>query len=135
MKKLLLRMSLITLLAVAAAYSQPSPTRAVIPFSFVAGGSILPAGEYTVDQTIPGVIIIKSAKQKVGAVMSTAPVQSIGAPPASSLVFHRHGSTVVLSQIWTRGDNSGRALTVKTREQELAKKIRVVDKTIVLLAE
>jgi hypothetical protein len=61
MKEPPLRTSLNTLLAVAAAYSQPSPIRAVIPFGFVAGGLDSTAGEYAVDQTMPGVIIIKSA--------------------------------------------------------------------------
>jgi hypothetical protein len=67
--------------------------------------------------------------------MSTAPLQSIAVPSASSLVFRRYGSTLVLSQIWTQGDYSGRALTVTARKKDLTKKIRVVDKTIVLLAE
>jgi hypothetical protein len=66
MRKPLLRTPLIALLAVAAAYSQPLPMRAVVPLSFVAGGSTLPAGEYTVDQSTQGVIHNKVGETKGG---------------------------------------------------------------------
>jgi hypothetical protein len=47
----------------------------------------------------------------------------------------RYGSTLALSQIWTLGGYSGRELTAAAREQELRRKIKAADKTIVVLSE
>jgi hypothetical protein len=135
MKTQLLRTSLVAVLAAAIGYGQSTPLRADIPFTFVAGGATLPAGAYTVDTGTSGMIILKSAEQKTGAVLYTIPVQSIDIQSASKLIFHRYGSTYLLSQVWTQGDYNGREANVASSERELAKRYKTPDKTVTVSAE
>jgi hypothetical protein len=80
-------------------------------------------------------IILKSAEQKTGAVLYTIPVQSIDIQSASKLIFHRYGSTYLLSQVWTQGDYNGREANVASSERELAKRYKTPDKTVTVSAE
>jgi hypothetical protein len=135
MRKQLLRTSVVALLAAAIGYGQSPRMYVDIPFSFVAGGATLPAGAYTVATSTSGVIVVKSAEQKAGAIISTVPVQSVGIQPASKLIFRRYGSTYLLSQIWTLGDYNGRETPVKSSERELAKRYNSPAKTVAVSAE
>jgi hypothetical protein len=128
-----IRTSIIALLAAMASCAQTSmPMFASIPFSFVAGGITFAAGEYTVDQSIAGAIIVKSADRKASAIMQTATVQSIDVRPTSTLVFHRYGNTYILSEVWTAGDYSGRQTKDTSRERGLEAKHRTPEKIVVL---
>jgi hypothetical protein len=128
-----IRTSIIALVAAVASYAQTSmPMRAIIPFSFVAGGSTFAAGEYTVDQSIAGAIIVKSADRKASAILQTATVQSVDVQPTSTLVFHRYGNTYILSEVWTSGGYSGRQTKDTRRGRGLEAKYSTPEKTIVL---
>ena len=80
----------------------------------------------------PGIIVVKSVEQKASAVIPTMPVESVDVQSASQLVFHRYGSTYVLSQIWTEGDSCGRQGAVSRRERELAARQKAPDETILV---
>jgi hypothetical protein len=131
----LFRTSLVALLAALIGYGQSSPLRADIPFSFVAGGATLPAGAYTVDTSTGGIIVVKSVKQKASAVIFTMSVQSPDIQSASKLIFHRFGSTYLLSQVWAQGDYNGRGAMVANSERELAKRYKTPEKSVAVSAE
>jgi hypothetical protein len=135
MRTQLLRTSLVALLAAVIGYGQTPALRVDIPFSFTAGGATLPAGEYTVDTSIRGIIIVKSVEQKASSITSTMPVQSLDIQSASKLVFHRFGNTYLLSQVWTQGDYNGREANVASTERKLAKQYKAPDKTVAVAAE
>jgi hypothetical protein len=131
-----LRTSFVALLTAALGFGQQSiPIYADIPFSFVAGGTILPAGAYTVDTSERGIIVMKSVEQKASAVICTMPVQSFGIQSASKLIFHHFGNTYLLSQVWTQGDYNGREAMVASSERELAKRYKTPNKTVAVSAE
>ena len=87
------------------------------------------------DTGTSGMIILKSAEQKAGAVVYTIPVQSIDTQSASNLIFHRYGNTYLLSQVWTQGDYNGRAANLARSERELAKQYKSPSKTVAVPAE
>jgi hypothetical protein len=135
MKTQLLRTSLVALMAAVIGYGQSSQMRADIPFSFVAGGATLPAGEYTVDMSTRGIIVVKSVEQKASAVIFSMPVESLGVQSSSKLIFHRYGNTYLLSQVWTQGDFNGSEANVASAERKLAKQYKTPDKTVAVAAE
>ena len=75
---------------------------------------------------------MKSDDGKAGAFLFAATTQSAGIQSGSRLVFHRYGTTYLLSQIWTEGNNLGRQVPVTSRERELEARQTVPDETIVL---
>src|SRR5579863_168 len=98
-----LRTSIVSLLLAVAGHAQ-SPLhllRADIPFEFQAGGATLNAGSYTVNQTIPGVVTVKSDAGKTSAFVIAPMGRCVATQTGSRLVFHRYGSTYLLSEIWT----------------------------------
>jgi hypothetical protein len=136
MKTQLLRTSFAALLVAAVGFAQQStPMRADIPFSFIAGGTTLPAGAYTVDTSTRGIIIVKSVEQKASTAIPTMPVQSLDIQAASKLMFHRYGNTYLLSQVWTQGDYNGREAMVASSERELARRYKAPNKTVAVPAE
>jgi hypothetical protein len=77
-----------------------------VPFSFMAAGKVMPAGNYTIDQpTNGGVLLIRGSQPD-----SSALVLAINGGPSNSnhagVTFSRHGSSVVLSTIEVPGGSS-----------------------------
>jgi hypothetical protein len=75
---------------------------------------------------------MKSVDGKTSAFLFAPTTQSAGIQSASRLVFHRYGSTCVLSQIWTAGNNYGRQVPGTRRERELEARHISPDETIVI---
>lgn len=119
MKTHVLRISILALLVTASSYAQSSqPLHADVPFTFVAGGATLTAGEYQVDQSHPGLIILtKSLDTKTRVALQTSLVQRGAIQSSSTLVFHRYGGVYFLSQVWTCGEDRGRQAPITRRER------------------
>ena len=132
MKTHVLRTSIMAVLVAAAAHAQSSATlRFTIPFNFAAGSATLAAGRYEVSQSKPGLISLQSRDGKAGALILAPIVECAGVPTASKLVFHRHGNTYVLSQIWTEGNSCGRQAPVSPTERKLEARQKAPGETIV----
>ena len=111
------------LLAVSAAQAQESRVKANIPFDFVVGDQVMPAGEYQVSP-IGGsgqAISILSEDRKSTALVVTSACATSGPSKNTKLVFHALGGRYFLSQIWTAGYSQGRQLHESKAERELAK--------------
>ena len=131
MKTNVLRTSIMAVLVAAAAHAQSFATlRFTIPFNFAAGSATLAAGRYEISQSKPGLISLQSRDGKAGALMLAPIVECAGVPTASKLVFHRHGNTYVLSQIWTARDGCGRQAPVSPNERKLAARQKAADEII-----
>ena len=105
-----------------------------IPFSFVVGQEILPAGEYTFApnrKDSHNVWLVQCRAGRTRALFTTMPVRSSETQEKAKLIFHKYGDQYFLSQIWTPGGNSGRKLLMSRLERELAKKA-IERQTIVL---
>ena len=111
------------LLAVSAAQAQEPRVKANIPFDFVVGDRVLPAGEYHVSAMGASgqAIAILSEDRKAKALILTSACESSGPSKSSKLVFHAIGGRYFLSQVWTEGYSQGRQLRESKAEIELAK--------------
>jgi hypothetical protein len=88
------------LLALATSLSAESAILSVkVPFSFVAGGKVMPAGNYTIEQPSNGGVLLIRGNQP----NSSAMVLSVNAGPTNlthaGVTFSRQGAAVVLSSI------------------------------------
>jgi hypothetical protein len=111
------------LLAVSGAQAQELGVKADIPFNFVVGNQMLPAGEYTlVNQGPVGqAILIRSHEGKNALFSSTQACTSSSPSAKTKLVFHTLAGRYFLYQIWTEGYASGRQIPKSKAEVELAK--------------
>ena len=111
------------LLAISAVQAQEPRVKANIPFDFVVGDRVLPAGEYQVREMGASgqLIAILSEDRKASALLSTSACATSGPLKSSKLVFHAIGGRYFLSQVWTEGYDQGRQLRESKAEIELAK--------------
>jgi hypothetical protein len=117
-------LALCILAAAVPAYAQGPTVTANIPFEFMVGSQILPAGEYRIQSEPLGddcVQLIRSLDGGTPAmVLTMALVEPKGQQVAPQLVFHKYGHTYFLSEVWAGGDR-GRKLFKSRREKELAR--------------
>lgn len=125
--------ALLTVVAVvwltAAFYGQeaPAPMFTVdVPFAFIAGGTNLPAGRYTVRHMMNSNWILLSSSD--GRTSSTVQVQEAAAPIGKSeakLVFNRYSEKYFLSEIWTATDQQVHECIKSGSERELASRTSI----------
>jgi hypothetical protein len=114
--------TLTVLLLATAAQAQQTKVQANIPFDFVAGDRLYPAGEYTLksmsDSGVP--IRIDGTQEATSAIVPSS--SCVGRGPASStkVVFHRMGDHYFLYQVWIEGYISGRQFPKSREEMQLA---------------
>ena len=107
-----LSMTFATLLALStlasAQVQQHLPIRINIPFDFTASGSNLPAGDYTVSNTLEDMEVISGKRRSV---VAMAPPLLEGAPGTKALlIFHQVGERYFLAEIWPAGSKVGRVI-------------------------
>lgn len=122
------------LLAVSATQAQEARVKANIPFDFVVGNKVLPAGEYIVSPEggTNQAIVIRSEEGASSALATTHACATLN-PVSTKLVFHTMGGQYFLSQIWTAGYDQGRQLPKSNAEVQMAKN-HVKSDTFVLAA-
>ena len=104
-----------TSLMAASAFSM----RMKIPFSFVAGDKVFPAGEYTVKTGImPNSVWIRSEDASKNLVLLSYPTVAQQSEGESWLRFNRYGDRYFLSQILIAGDGAGQQLPRSRAERE-----------------
>lgn len=112
----------LVLLSVGAAAGQTG-TRFVIPFQFLAGEQVMPAGQYlvSVDQ---GNRTVSLRHENGSAVMSLRVIpgkRNPGRVEEGKLLFKVYGNARVLSRVWTRGYPDAGDVPVSNAERELAR--------------
>jgi len=117
------------LLAVSAAQAQETRVKASIPFDFVVGNQILPAGEYMVSSlgSTNEALVIRSDDSKTAILSLTNSCSSSKPSDTSKLVFHRLSGRYFLSQVWAEGNSGGRQLPQSRIEVQLAKNYNARD--------
>jgi hypothetical protein len=84
-----------------------------IPFTFHAGGTMLPPGKYTIhvlDNTDLGLMEIQSADGHTAALFEVRDAQDSTAPKKSELVFNHYGDRYFLSKLFDEGETVGSAV-------------------------
>ena len=118
--------SLLLLLGASAASAGSIELWADIPFGFMAGDKMLPAGTYNVTRPgdFPTVLHIQNQDWIHGGALVQANIsQPANTKGTTSLVFNRYGDRHFLSQVWTAGRSGGYLLRKSRQEQELAREL------------
>ena len=116
--------SLLLVLSSASVQAQSKRYSINIPFNFIVGQKIFPAGEYTVEPTrqdSQNVWLLENTNRHFSVVFTTIPVWASVTQDRTKLVFNRYDDQYSLSQICTAGDNSSRELRMRHWERQLAK--------------
>jgi hypothetical protein len=133
--QVLIALTLFAVLMVPVTQAQSITLRAEIPFDFAVGNKWLPAGEYLVNTSTPGVMLIQSKDASSSAFAMTTAVNTGKPSDVSKLVFNRYGEQYFLSKIWIRSSDTGRALSKSRFEREVAAQSKVQPAAIVVAAK
>ena len=129
MKLTIPRIMLLTaapLLFGSAVYAQEIKVRARVPFDFVLGEKVYPAGNYAVQTAMANThfLSIKNVGRTTQALTLSLPcISSERAIPANQakLVFRRIGNTYFLFRVWVGGSSVGRQFPRSHRETLMVK--------------
>jgi|SRR5580704_952194 hypothetical protein len=104
------------------ALAQTTPVaKADIPFDFVAGQRVMPAGTYEITHS-DNLLELRATDQKAAEFLTVHAAYTLHTPSGSSLVFDRRGDKYFLRQIWTAGNHDGYECP-KTRIEKDVEKI------------
>lgn len=81
--------------------------KANIPFDFVVGREIFPAGQYSVVLVGPVLLELRDSRGRTLINVLTQSVQAHAAPGQPKLHFENEGGQNVLTQVWQEGDEIG----------------------------
>lgn len=109
--------------ALAPAQSQAQQvTQAKVPFAFQAGNTMMPAGEYQIQQALTAtesVQQIRDTDSSAVVFIGTYSVDPGNKHVEPKLIFNCYTNVCFLSEIWT-GSGQGRKLVQSRREKELS---------------
>jgi hypothetical protein len=97
--------------------AQSSDLLATIPFEFRVGNTVMPAGQYRVQQASSVLSIRKQDGEPKGAMLLTSPASRKAKSEQKTLEFNRYGDVYFLTHVWDSG--SGRAVPKSAMEKEL----------------
>jgi len=105
-----------------AAYARPN-VRATVPFDFVVGDKLYPAGDYSLTANGIGSPVVQIISQadahSILALTSNCSV-SVAKDQPTKLVFQRVNGAYVLHQVWIAGSHAGRQFTHRPADTQLA---------------
>lgn len=94
-----------------------------IPFEFIVGGKVLPAGNYVVRiNNETGLVEVCEDGIYCESIV-TSPVEAVQAPAQAELAFRKYGDQYFLSQIWSTG-RVGRHLPDSSLQPNVTEAIR-----------
>lgn len=105
---------------IAQAHAQSgSRVRINIPFDFSVGNTPLKAGNYTVSQLEPGIVVFSGDDKQQSQIAATVVLDSRNHDQKPQLVFTRYGSEVFLNKIFLAANEDGHELRRSQREKQL----------------
>jgi len=117
-------LTLLVALGTVAVKAQSQRSRITIPFTFVAAGKILPAGEYTFGPNSKDsfhVWVLAGQKNGDAVLFPTVPLRARQTQEDTKLIFSKYYDQYFLSEIWTAGEQNGYKVNVSPQEQRLVK--------------
>ena len=123
----LLAATMVVGLTIVSAIAQPLAI-VKVPFGFRVGNTELPAGSYEIEAVAMNAVRITNVENRsVAVAINPIPItRSDASTYPAKLVFNRYGRHCYLSEIWSSGSLTGRAVPKSEREAELAKRIQPV---------
>lgn len=111
-------LSVIATLSIAVFAGLSKMITANVPFDFTVNGKTLPAGQYTVQPSDNGTLMIRNLESNKGVIVIARHCDvSAGSKP--KLTFHRYGNQYFLAKVL--GDANGSELIKSKAEREAAK--------------
>ena len=110
------------LLVVSAAHAQSAAVSANIPFDFIVGKQVYPAGNYLLRPwgTVHGDILIQNRDESRDSRVLTEDCTKLGEAEKTVLIFHRYDDQYFLEQVWIEGNTIGRQFLKSKIETQLA---------------
>ena len=99
--------------------AQSNGLLATIPFEFRIGDTVMPAGQYRVQQASSVLTLRKQDGDPKGAMLLTSPASRKAKSGENSLEFNRYGDVYFLTHVWNASSGDGRALPKSAMEKEL----------------
>jgi hypothetical protein len=112
------------LLLSAAGQAQTTQLKVTVPFEFIAGDTVLPAGDYDVQSTGPWggkALSIHNVTSNAGTLLLSNSCQLAKTSDSNKLVFYRYGQKYFLAEVWTVNTLIGRKMPLDQRQTELAR--------------
>jgi hypothetical protein len=106
------------------AFAQTTQLKVAVPFDFMAGDTVLPAGHYDVQSTDTWggkALSIHNVTSNAGTLILSDSCQTAKTSDSSKLVFYRYGDRYFLAEVWTANTNIGRKMPLNQRQKELAR--------------
>ena len=100
-------------------FGQVATARANIPFDFIVGGKLLPAGQYLVKDYAGAVAL--SSERNGHTVMALSHAESRNSGGPAQLVFNRYGDANFLTKVYATNSTNGAALMQSKREKQIAR--------------
>ena len=107
-------------LVCASLYGQTMDMRATIPFTFRAGETVMPAGDYIIRHREHQLVLHKEGGGP-SIILLTNAASRLTPPPESRLSFNRYGERYFLSSAWSQGTTAGFEIMKGRAEKELAR--------------
>jgi len=107
----------------AAANAHTTQLKVAVPFDFMAGDTVLPAGDYDVQSTDTWggkALSIHNVTSNAGTLILSDSCQMAKTSDSNKLVFYRYGNRYFLAEVWTANTNIGRKMPLNQRQKELA---------------
>ncbi|HUA15568.1 MAG TPA: hypothetical protein VMG31_09730 [Verrucomicrobiae bacterium] len=97
-----------------------------IPFEFIVGSHVMPAGRYRLERVLGSdsdsdILLIRGLEKRDYQAITANVVASADVQAPSRLVFHRYGNRAFLSELWIRGKRTGLRLRVSPMETDAAR--------------
>ncbi len=103
---------------------------AYVPFEFVTGNRIFPAGTYvfemvtgapkTTDQA--GVLVVRNRERMLYAAVATGVIVDDDSHATPKLAFHRDGDRIFLSNVWCQGSAAGLSISLPQSANEIVER-------------
>jgi len=119
-------------IAVVSANGQSIRAVAQIPFDFVIGDKVLPAGEYTVNAMTQDGSVLRIHNDEAGQAatrVTNTVIAKSSRNSKSRLIFHRYGQTYFLAEVWREGDSEGRLLQQSKKERSMRHELGALAQT------
>jgi hypothetical protein len=99
--------------------------RASIPFDFSIRGKIFPAGDYEIKRLTdaPDGLVISGVTNHEHELFETEPVEPKRVSGNAEIIFNRYGDSYFLSEILTKGEQTGRELPESRQERNLKREV------------
>jgi hypothetical protein len=122
---------LLTTIPLHARHTVSNILRVSVPFEFLAGGKVLPSGNYTVEVNSERRIIVLRGDAGQPLVLLTNAVETLVTKKNSHLVFRRYDKVFFLVEVWRSDDSVGQALPTTDLQKEVARKNTLAQKIVI----